>query len=230
MARADPIGAGSAFVMVRAARPTGGRGSRGRTGRGATRKLRAYVAASARGRRRAHRRLPRRADGRPFVETSEPSAARRRATTQNHGRVAAALVRRMARRRVRAGPCLVVLEDLHWGDLPSVTLPRRSAAALAAKPLMVLALARPEVHEPFRDLWAGAEQRLGSAGSPRAPPSDSCGPRSMTPSPPDRFAHRPARRRQRLLPGRADAPSGRGRRGPAARDRARSRGVSPRAA
>ena len=50
-------------------------------------------------------------------------------------------------------PLLIVLEDLHWGDHPSV---RFVDAALrgAEQRLMVLALARPEVHDAFPRLWA----------------------------------------------------------------------------
>jgi hypothetical protein len=48
-----------------------------------------------------------------------------------------------------AGPLLVVVEDLHWGDLPSVRLIDAALRAVENGPLMVLALARPEVHEVF---------------------------------------------------------------------------------
>jgi tetratricopeptide (TPR) repeat protein len=53
-------------------------------------------------------------------------------------------------------PVLVVLEDLHWGDLPSVTYIDEALHALASRRFMVLALARPEVHETFPDLWKAA--------------------------------------------------------------------------
>jgi tetratricopeptide (TPR) repeat protein len=50
-------------------------------------------------------------------------------------------------------PVLLVLEDLHYGDLPSVQLIDSTVRNLADQPLMVLALARPEVHELFPGLW-----------------------------------------------------------------------------
>ncbi len=53
----------------------------------------------------------------------------------------------------RRGPVLFVLEDLHWGDLPSVKLLDAALQALADQPFMVLALARPEVHTAFPSLW-----------------------------------------------------------------------------
>jgi len=45
------------------------------------------------------------------------------------------------------GPCLLVLEDLHWGDRSTLQLVDAALEALASQPLMVLALARPEVHD-----------------------------------------------------------------------------------
>lgn len=53
-----------------------------------------------------------------------------------------------------AHPVVLVLEDLHWGDLPSVKFVDSALRALADKPLMVLALARPEVKDLFPDLFA----------------------------------------------------------------------------
>jgi tetratricopeptide (TPR) repeat protein len=53
----------------------------------------------------------------------------------------------------RAGPLLLVLEDLHWGDLPTVRFVDAALRRLKDRPFMVLALARPEVHELFAKLW-----------------------------------------------------------------------------
>ena len=44
-----------------------------------------------------------------------------------------------------ARPLLLVLEDLHWGDALTVKLCEAALRELAGSPLMVLALARPEV-------------------------------------------------------------------------------------
>ncbi|WP_155798711.1 serine/threonine-protein kinase, partial [Sorangium cellulosum] len=54
----------------------------------------------------------------------------------------------------RAGPVLVVLEDLHWGDVPTVQCIDAALRQLLERPLMVLALARPEVRATFPALWA----------------------------------------------------------------------------
>ena len=49
---------------------------------------------------------------------------------------------------------MLVLEDLHWGDLPSVKFVDSALRAVHDKPLMVLALARPEVKDLFPDIFA----------------------------------------------------------------------------
>ncbi|MDQ3300017.1 MAG: AAA family ATPase [Myxococcota bacterium] len=52
-------------------------------------------------------------------------------------------------------PMLIVLEDLHWGDQPSVSFLDAALRDLHDRPIMVLALARPEVHAVFPALWQG---------------------------------------------------------------------------
>jgi tetratricopeptide (TPR) repeat protein len=69
-----------------------------------------------------------------------------------------------------AQPVLLILEDLHWGDLPTVTFLDGSLRKQRKSPLMVMALAQPDVHRLFPDLWAGhpmTELRLGDL-SPKA--------------------------------------------------------------
>jgi hypothetical protein len=51
-------------------------------------------------------------------------------------------------------PVVIVLEDLHWGDAPTVKFIDSTLEALAERPLLVLAFARPEVREQFPELWA----------------------------------------------------------------------------
>ncbi|WP_437565741.1 serine/threonine-protein kinase [Sorangium sp. So ce542] len=50
-------------------------------------------------------------------------------------------------------PVLLVLEDLHWGDLPTITMVDAALRNLKDRPFMVMALGRPEVHELFPKLW-----------------------------------------------------------------------------
>ena len=69
------------------------------------------------------------------------------------------------RAECEAQPVLLVLEDLHWGDLPTVNLVDAALRALDGHPFMVLAVARTEVHESFPQLWAQRslqEIRLGA--------------------------------------------------------------------
>ncbi len=54
-------------------------------------------------------------------------------------------------------PVLLVLEDLHWGDVPSVKLVDAALRALRDRPFMVIAFARPEIDEAFAGLWAGRD-------------------------------------------------------------------------
>ena len=70
-----------------------------------------------------------------------------------------------------AGPVLLVLEDLHWGDLGTVSFVDAALRNLRDEPLMVLALARPEVDDRFPDLWQARQPqiiRLGPLSKRRA--------------------------------------------------------------
>jgi serine/threonine protein kinase/tetratricopeptide (TPR) repeat protein len=59
-----------------------------------------------------------------------------------------------------AHPLVIALEDLQWGDLPTVKLIDSALRALPERPWLVLALARPDVHALFPRLWAerGAQE------------------------------------------------------------------------
>ena len=83
------------------------------------------------------------------------------------------------------GPILLVLEDVHWGDLPSLRLVDQMLAAFEHAPFLVLAVGRPDVDKLFPDLWSArnaerirlaelapeaahelAREVLGSSGDP----------------------------------------------------------------
>lgn len=53
----------------------------------------------------------------------------------------------------KKGPVFVLIEDLHWGDFPTVKFLDRALRDKKSLPLFVMALARPEVHEVFPRLW-----------------------------------------------------------------------------
>ncbi len=54
---------------------------------------------------------------------------------------------------LRQQPLLIVLEDLQWADGPTVRLCDAALRVCSEQPLMVLALARPDVHETFPQLF-----------------------------------------------------------------------------
>ncbi|WP_437832708.1 serine/threonine-protein kinase [Sorangium sp. So ce1153] len=65
----------------------------------------------------------------------------------------------------RAQPVVLLLEDLHWGDQPSLEYVGAALRLLPGRPLFVVGFARPEVDELFPRLWADAEamtMRLGA--------------------------------------------------------------------
>lgn len=56
-----------------------------------------------------------------------------------------------------AHPVVLLLEDLHWADPPSIAFVDAALRAQRDRPLFVLALARPEVLVAFPRLWAHRE-------------------------------------------------------------------------
>ncbi|WP_437942086.1 serine/threonine-protein kinase [Sorangium sp. So ce341] len=67
-----------------------------------------------------------------------------------------------------ARPVLLVLDDLHWGDPPTVALVDAALHRLRGRPFAVLALARPGVREIFPGLW-GPHLRAEVCLPPLAP-------------------------------------------------------------
>ncbi|MEQ8274137.1 MAG: protein kinase [Deltaproteobacteria bacterium] len=55
---------------------------------------------------------------------------------------------------VEAQPVLLVLDNLHWGDLPSVRLIDHALKIHDERPLMVIGCGRPELHQTFFELWS----------------------------------------------------------------------------
>jgi serine/threonine protein kinase/tetratricopeptide (TPR) repeat protein len=51
-------------------------------------------------------------------------------------------------------PVVLVFDDMHWGDLPSVKVVDALLRNLRDMPLLVVASARPEVHDVFPDAWS----------------------------------------------------------------------------
>jgi tetratricopeptide (TPR) repeat protein len=62
-----------------------------------------------------------------------------------------------------AGPLVVVLEDMHWGDRPSADYLDAALRLFADRPLLCVSHARPEIHDGLPRLWqerAAQEIRL----------------------------------------------------------------------
>ncbi|HWN69905.1 MAG TPA: AAA family ATPase [Haliangium sp.] len=155
MARGDSIGAGSAFAMLAAVLrsalgiPAGEPVDVQRDA--LARAVGQYVGHD--GRQRVTEFLGELL-GAEFPEEESPQlrAARRHA----HGMVAqiqAACIE-LLRGLTAVHPVLLVFEDLHWGDAPSVKFLDTALRELEESPLAILALARPEVRERFPGLWA----------------------------------------------------------------------------
>ncbi|UQA54721.1 serine/threonine-protein kinase [Polyangium aurulentum] len=91
--------------------------------------------------------------GTPFPdEGSMPlRAARRDAQLMSDQMLAAFL--ELVRAECDERPVVLLLEDLHWGDQPTVNFIDCALREHEGMPLFVLALARPEVHDLFRGLW-----------------------------------------------------------------------------
>jgi serine/threonine protein kinase/tetratricopeptide (TPR) repeat protein len=92
--------------------------------------------------------------GAPYRAELDPALRAARADPALMAEQIRSAVIALARGITAVRPLLVVLEDLHWGDQPSVRLVDTLLGALADAPVFVLALARPEVHQSFPGLFA----------------------------------------------------------------------------
>jgi hypothetical protein len=169
MARADPVGAGSAFMMARQLVRQAIGVSEGDYVAAQQMKLRTHVEQVCQG-----GDCGRVADflGElarvPAIDLPSPELL----VARDDPQIMAAWLARSFGEWLGAecsrSPLLIVLEDLHWGDVPSVTYLGEGLRALEAKPLMVFALARPELHDTFHGLWTGVDKHEIALG--RLPP------------------------------------------------------------
>ena len=105
--------------------------------------------------------------GMPFADEASPQlrAARRdpRLLSDQVGQAFVDFLRAEGRRH----PLLMVLEDLHWGDVSTIKLIDQALRELPELPWMVLAFARPEVNELFPRLWSERLQEIRLGGLSR---------------------------------------------------------------
>ena len=60
---------------------------------------------------------------------------------------------------VDRAPLLIVIDDLHWGDLASVSYLNDALREAGERGIMLCAFARPEVHEQFPGVWSAFERQ-----------------------------------------------------------------------
>jgi eukaryotic-like serine/threonine-protein kinase len=90
----------------------------------------------------------------PFAEGDDEALRAARANPQLMGDGMRRAFEDWLRAECEAQPVLLVLDDLHWGDSATVGFIDSALRNLREAPLMILALARPEVKSSFPDLWA----------------------------------------------------------------------------
>ncbi|WP_437728686.1 serine/threonine-protein kinase [Sorangium sp. So ce861] len=163
--RADPMSAGSAFGLLQRALRSGLGLQGGEPIAARRRKLRARAA--GRGGARISPLLGELA-GAPLpdgVDARLDPAGRRPLRSSDELRLA---WEGFLDAECAARPVLLVLDDLHWGDAPTVALVDAALRRLRGRPFAVLALARPGVREIFPGLW-GSHLRREVCLPPLAP-------------------------------------------------------------
>jgi tetratricopeptide (TPR) repeat protein len=164
VASADPIGAGSALGLARQLVRRAAKIADADPPAAQLARLRAYVADRLHGPARMAEMLGELV-GCPSPDKPSPQLQ----SARSDPRIMGDWIRRsfeewLAAETARA-PVVVVLDDLHWGDLPTVTYLDGVLHKLADRALMVLAFARPEVRDAFPSLWSAAEpQEIRLAG------------------------------------------------------------------
>jgi len=105
--------------------------------------------------------------GTQFPESVQLRAARQDPHVMSD-QVSQAFVEFLSAECAKSQTVLLILEDLHWGDALTVRIVDVALRELADQPLMVLALARPEVEDLFPALWSGrARQDIRLGGLPK---------------------------------------------------------------
>ena len=153
--RADAMSAGSTFVVITSLLRTSLTISAGEPAASARVKVSGWLARVVP--EGEHRRVTAYIGemmGIPFPDDDDEGL---RAARQSAARMSAEMVRAFVdglRGVCAVSPMLLVLEDLHWGDDASIQLIDQALRDLEDQPLVVLALARPEVNDLFPDLWS----------------------------------------------------------------------------
>ncbi len=91
--------------------------------------------------------------GIPFAEDDRPELAAARRDAALLGDQMRRAFEDLVEAATRSGPVVLILENLHWGDVSTVDFVESALRRCAELPLFVLALARPEVTDLFPKLW-----------------------------------------------------------------------------
>ena len=152
-ARGDIVGAGSALSLARQLLRSAAGVREGEAAHDVGEKLDAYLATrfdgASLGRARAFL-------GELLSAESGAAPVPELVAAHNEPRVLAEWLRRSfvewLRREAAAGPTLIVLDDLQWGDVVTVSWIGEALRGKPEMPVLVVALARPEVHTTLPDL------------------------------------------------------------------------------
>jgi len=96
----------------------------------------------------------------PFPDDQSPKLRAARQNARVLGDQTGMALIEFLRAECQVQPVLLVMEDLHWGDVLSMRLVELALRELAEQPFMVLALGRPETVHLFPNLWAGLTQQI----------------------------------------------------------------------
>jgi tetratricopeptide (TPR) repeat protein len=100
----------------------------------------------------------------PFDDDGNPALRAARDNAQIMGDATRAAWEDWLTAECAAQPVLLALDDLHWGDLATVRLVDATLRNLRELPLMVLVLARPEIHTRFPELWVERDVQIVRLG------------------------------------------------------------------
>ncbi len=92
--------------------------------------------------------------GCPFPDSTAPPLRAARTNAHLMGDAMRAAWEEWLGRECEVQPVLLMLEDLHWGDAATIKLVDATLRNLRDLPLLVVVLARPEIHARFTSLWA----------------------------------------------------------------------------
>ncbi len=93
----------------------------------------------------------------PFSDADRPLLRHARRVASEMGEQLGRAFQELVAAECEAAPLIIVVEDLQWADLSSLKYLETLLGNPAARPLLLLALARPEVHETFPRLWRRAD-------------------------------------------------------------------------